>query len=1019
MAGAGPMIATLCTLLLSPPLPTTGPPTTLHVEVSPPLAARAASDLRAYLLDDRRAASPEQRAERMTEALVPLRRFLDPTCSAAGAAIRCSLVQAPLVTQVAVRGDLPFGLLESDLLRRASMRVGRRMPSEGFLAPDAPAGTRQWDPFLAKVERRLRRFVDERGYAGTEVLIRLSRPAKKPGAVHVELVVKLGSPLSWGDVTITGVAQRETSRMALRLRRLGGQFRPEVLRRRVESEERLLRQEGYVEAALDVIPTRRAGLVDIAIHVHRGPLLQVRFRGDLGVPESTLRKRLSFSASRNASQAQVEASVAALRAFYQASGYFRPAIRADDPVLGAIEAEERAIDAQTKVVRSRLGKRPDARRKAIAELRRRRQELRVRRRQAGTLRRDERSVTFTIARGVRTVCDSVAIAGLTTPGLAEQLLGDELLATHRPLLGRHDGRLIDSEIAADEVRIKDWLEARGWFVQDVSAQLLRRAPGRIAVVFQVIAQEPTLIRSIALSGVSDGEDDDGNEVGEDLYDPLLTALDIRPGSPLLEDSAQLIRRRSLRFYRTRGYPGTQVAVTMSLTADGAQFRIVVTEGRRVLYGGLLVSGLRRTDERAVRRVFDVRPGEPFDAQLFARAAAKLRAWRVFRRVNLTWLGLDQGRQRIWVHVAFEEGVSQTLDLSIGFSIADYFQVSARWRDRNLFGRAWSWDTRLIYGLLIGKRSELRSTLRMPRLFGPRTDLSIEPLIYYREPNRTAPFVDSDSPWQLERDDNQLILRTQIKASHRLGPLSSVSGTYAYASERTRADGETAAVTTGSATLEGNWLNVDNPFNPHRGFHLKGSVKLAAPILLGDAYFLSAMGHSAGFLPLGRLTLAAMLRGGILHELPGNRHVAPSDMYRLGGERTLRGFAQDSVRLFSAASIDSRSGLDGHAHRFAMGSLELRIPLGLQTAGSGLGLTLFSDAGIVDDGGDQLGISFNRAWSNGLALSYVLPIGPIGVVVAHQTLRPRWLEGEPEPADYQLFPALPKRLGYHISMGYNF
>jgi outer membrane protein assembly factor BamA len=1012
------MITAFFLALLSATPPPSAPPQ-LELQITPPLNARAAAKLRAYLLDDHRSMNVQTRAERMTVALRGLRRFLAPTCRANANTIRCAMQQAPMVTRMRVTGSLPFGLLKSDLLRRSSMRVGRRMPTAGFRPPNTPEKVRSWDTFLSKVERRLSRFVDERGYAGSQVVIELKRPAKKPRTLHVNIALDIGSPLSWGDVAITGLAQEKVHKMARRLRRLGGQFRPEVLRKRVEDEEQLLREAGFVEATLDVILTRRKGQVNIALHVHRGPLLQVRFRGAAGVPHSTLHKQLTFVASRNASQAQVDASVAALRNFYQKRGFFRPDIRADDPILGAIEAEERAVGAQTQLVRRRLSNRPEARREALAALRRQRQELRVRRRQAGTLRRDERSVTFTVAPGVRTVCDSVAIAGLSDPSLEEALLSEDILVTHRPLLGRHDGRLIDREIEADEVRIKDWLEARGWFVQDVSAQLIRRAPGRIRVVFQVIAQEPTLIRSIALSGVSDGEDDDGNEVGEDLYDPLLSALRVRPGSPLLEDSAEQIRRRTLRFYRMRGYPGTTVAVRMSLMADGAQFRIAVSEGRRVLYGGLLISGLRRTNEKAVRRVFQMRPGEAFDAQRFARAAAKLRAWQVFRRVNVTWLGLDQGRDRIWVHLTLEEGTSQTLDLSLGFSIADYFQTSARWRDRNVFGRAWSWDTRAIYGLLIGKRSELRSTLRMPRLFGPRTDLSIEPLIYYREPNRPAPWVDGNNDWQLQSDDNQLILRAQIKASHRLGPLSSLAATYSFASERTRADNQTAAVTTGSAMLEANWLNVDSPFNPHRGFHLKGSLKLAAPQLLGDAYFLAAMGHSAGFLPLGKLTLAANLRGGILHELPGNQHVAPSDMFRLGGERTLRGFAQDSVRLFSAASNDSSSGLEGHAHGFAMASLELRIPLGVQTAGSGIGLTLFSDAGIVDDGGDELGVSFNRAWSNGVALSYVLPIGPVGIVIAHQTLRPRWPEGAPERDDYQMFPVLPSKLGYHLSMGYNF
>ena len=187
------------------------------------------------------------------------------------------------------------------------------------------------------------------------------------------------------------------------------------------------------------------------------------------------------------------------------------------------------------------------------------------------------------------------------------------------------------------------IENKGWLVSHVESQLLIQNHDQVRVHFVVSASPPTYIRSISLVGVSDGDsddwDDDDEETkegskdetsSENLYSPLLEALQVEAGSPLLENTAELLRERTLSFYRRRGYPGTEVNVQMSLTGDGAQFRLIVQEGQRVLYGGLMLSGCHRTQRALVLAAFsEAKIGEPFNPQVFAKAAAILRSWRVF------------------------------------------------------------------------------------------------------------------------------------------------------------------------------------------------------------------------------------------------------------------------------------------------------------------------------------------------------------------------------------------------------
>ncbi|MDE0881803.1 MAG: BamA/TamA family outer membrane protein [Myxococcota bacterium] len=958
---------------------------------------------------------------RLQQQLRELDRFLMPRCTVIKEKYRCILRQSPRVAELLVTGPMPSGLLRSDLERRSSLRAGRRLPVLSYGSDEAP-----FAELLSKIGRRLGRFIDERGYSGSRVVISLSAHARGAGWRSVTIEVKLGNRLRWGGLEVIGVPLKEAKALRQRVRRLGGAFRSSTLRDRVADEEANLRKMGYIEASIDAQVETRKTLVDVRLQIRRGPRLQVHFQGKLRAPLVKLRKALTFASARSVNNDQINASIESLRDYYQSRGYFRPMIRAEDPQLAALDIQEEELKRKITRVRRRLKGQVKKRRTALAGIASERQELRLVRRQVIAQAREFRRLVFHIDPGKKARCAEVRIAGIPF-NLQHDIIGSDLLSTKPPQLGRHDGRLLDGELKADEERIAAYLENQGWLVSHVETQLLLLNPQQIRATFVVSAGPPTYIRSISLVGVSDGESDNWDEeeestddLGEDLYGPLIDALQIKAGSPLLENSAETLRKRSLRFYTRRGYPGTRVEVRMALTGDGAQFRLIVKEGQRVTYGGLILSGTFRTRRNLVLAAFsEARVGAPFNPQTFAKAAALLRTWRVFRRVRLRYLGLEEKRQQVFVDVSVEEGISQTLDLTLGYSIEDNFQTSLSWRDRNVFGRAWALETRGVWGLYIGRRSELRSSLKLPRLLGPNTDFSIEPRLYYREPNRPFPTL-GEGFFRLQ-NDHDLILKGVLKVAHRFSQFSTLVANYTYALDRDVNGGQMSIVRTGATAIEGNWLAVDNPFNPKTGVHLKGALKFASPWLAGDANFLSAIAHATVYVPLGDVTLAANLRGGALHELENSYAIAGSDLFRLGGERSLRGFALDSIRLFRAQDNDSRSGRDGHGTRFASSSLELRIPIGLQRANSGIGVTLFSDLGWVAAEDWQEPQANNMGWSNGLAANYVLPIGPVGVVIAHQSIRPQRPSdvAAPDRQEYQLIPVLPNRLGFHISMGYIF
>ena len=996
---------------------------TLELIFEPELPAPQAAAVRRYVQSAGLDGQATQVIARLKDYIEKLDRFTAPQCTVNNGVYRCLMSESPRIADLLITGDIPFGILRSDLERRSSLRSGRRLPADEFGRAEQP-----YAELFQKISRRLARFIDERGYHGTAVSVSKEPHPRGAGWCQIRLHVKLGTRLRWGVLEIAGVPRDEAMAMQQRLRGIGGDFRADILRERIAKEEDNLRQSGYVEASVDLQIERDGGVVNGRLHVSRGLRLQVQFQGELKLDIKRLREALTFASSRAVNDDQIAQSIQALKNLYQARGYFRPTIRAEDPQLAAIDAQEKALKRKIVRVRRTYRGKVKERRRELAKIASKRQELRLIRRQIAAQSREFRRLVFHIKAGQIGRCESVHVAGIPKP-LERALLSEAILGTKPPELGRHDGRLVDSVLQEDEARIAGFLENRGWLVSHVEAQLLVQPSSQVRVHFVVRASPPTYIRSISLVGVSDGEQDDWDDEddeaddaapGEDLYSPLLEALQIQAGSPLLENTAELLRDRTLKFYRRRGYPGTEVDVQMALTGDGAQFRLIVQEGKRVVYGGLILSGCHRTQRALVLAAFrEAKVGEPFNPQVFAKAAAIVRSWRVFRRVRLRYLGLAEQRNEVFVDVSVDEGVSQTLDLTFGYSIEDHFQTTLSWRDRNLLGRAWHLETRGIFGLFIGRRSELRGALKLPRLLGPNTDLSLEPKVYYREPNRPFPRLGRVS-FTLD-EDQDLILKGVVKVAHRFSRFSTLIANYTYALDRDINQGILSAVRTGATSLEGNWLRVDNPFNPKRGVHLKGTLKYASPWLAGDANFVSAVGHGTLYLPVGRNTLAANLRGGSLLELEGSRAIAGSDLFRLGGERTIRGFALDSIRLFRDEDIDLSSGRDGHGTRFVSSSVELRIPLGAQRADSGFGMTVFSDLGLIaaDDFGEPF--SASMGWSNGVAANYVLPIGPVGLVIAHQTIRPRQPSGvgRPNRSEYQMVPVLPGRIGYHISMGYIF
>ena len=164
---------------------------------------------------------------------------------------------------------------------------------------------------------------------------------------------------------------------------------------------------------------------------------------------------------------------------------------------------------------------------------------------------------------------------------------------------------------------------------------------------------------------------------------------------------------------------------------------------------------------------------------------------------------------------------------------------------------------------------------------------------------------------------------------------------------------------------------DDPFDPNEGLSYFGRLRYAGGVLGGDFQYWRPEAGLSLFQPLDirkRTIFALNLEGGIIKPLQGAQ-IPFYDRYRLGGERSLRGFEYYSVlpRTKTGAYFYDANGVQLGGDRYLQLNLEYQIKLG-----GPLKLILFTDVGNAwyETQGWDLGL---LRYSYGTELRIFLPI----------------------------------------------
>ncbi|MCP4504361.1 MAG: BamA/TamA family outer membrane protein [Deltaproteobacteria bacterium] len=687
-------------------------------------------------------------------------------------------------------------------------------------------------------------------------------------------------------------------------------------------------------------------------------------------------------------------------------------------------------------------------------------------------------VDFDVELGPPVAVQEVTFVG--NKAFSDEDLKDIGLAA-QPRKPGYTGFVSNEDLELDRRRLVHFYEREGFSEVEVKARAMQEGE-RIVVRFEIQEESRWLVERIELEGVpnelvtqvlSAMEHCQRGELGKNKM-PLVSPQSCH-GAPFLPgetDPLDVDGRRALNVLVANGFPFAKAELELSDFLDDGRVvlkLIADIEGTRrnseekddasdddkvaekeeenkvgrgrVLRGTLFVDGNTRTREDVIRREFGVVSKELRPREI-ADGVSRLRKTGLFSRVSLSYIGIDEQRDRVDLRVRVEEKPVITGDVSASFSTAQYFGLHGELRDRNFLGSMWDLSAKGDLGLFIGRYSQLELPFRWPRLLGLPVDLKVSPSVVYQDlPASVAKLPPSSERvialglWsdgarrrrQLQVDlnaaldfkllprSNKLVLSISYDAridwddplGERLELFSEKSITSVDGIGTLLFESDVTPVPFLGATTSIAYRDVDNLFDPKDGVIFEGSVTGGHPMPIQDSAGNFGVGEwvllpslrTAGYATFSRFTFAGSFRGwwGVSRSDDldfSSVLVRNQSLLASGGDRSVRGFGQDEIGVKDLAAIASSGTAiyDEETHLLSVvgfvANMEVRFLVLRNFAIGDLSFAAFIDASLITDTpGDLLEGPFTLLDEEGESRRYAHPRFGVGMGVGIRYVLP--------------------------------
>lgn len=377
---------------------------------------------------------------------------------------------------------------------------------------------------------------------------------------------------------------------------------------------------------------------------------------------------------------------------------------------------------------------------------------------------------------------------------------------------------------------------------------------------------------------------DGGEGGEKRMERLRRRWKLKEGDAFTQsawdDSKQsIVDQLSRRYFAAARISASRAEVDP--LAAKVSLAVTADSGPRFTLGELQISGLRDYSPDLVARYSPPRPGEAYDEEQLLAFQSRLQNTPYFSSVIVDVPRESIDGQQVPVRVQLAEAKPRRLTLGAGFSSNTGYRAEMGYRDANLFDRAWY----LVSGLRLEQKQRL--------LFA---DVFLPPELEGYQYSFGGLSERSDlEGLRLSRE------AVGVTRSHQRGKIET-SVALKFQRERTHPDGA-AESRQDALTLDWSWTmrDVNNVFDPRRGFVLSTRIGGAAKSALSDQNFLRAYLRYQHYFPVARRDVLS-LRGEWGTTFAESSDGIPQDfLFRAGGSQSVRGYAYQSLGVKDGAA----------------------------------------------------------------------------------------------------------------------
>ena len=397
----------------------------------------------------------------------------------------------------------------------------------------------------------------------------------------------------------------------------------------------------------------------------------------------------------------------------------------------------------------------------------------------------------------------------------------------------------------------------------------------------------------------------------------------------------------------------------------------ITEGPRVFLERINITGNSRTEDKVIRREFQIAEGDAFNAEKIKQSRLRLQELQYFKTVDMSTQP-GSAPDKIVLTTNVQEQATGSFTIGGGYSTDDGALVNLGLNEKNLIGTGIDAG---ITGVLAQRASQI--------------DLSVtDPYFLDRNLLLGGDIFDTTNNNQSISQYDEQRLGFTIRTGYAFNNYLSQSESYSLVDRNVYNVESNASIyvknEAGWSLLSqiGQSLTLDHrdsSLDPHSGYIVRLGTDVAG--LGGNSEFVRFKLDAGYYIPLDYFsgnsdwTLALRAGAGYLYRYGGTYYLI--DNFFLGGEN-MRGFQQGGAGPHDMATGDSLGG-----DTIATGTVELHFPLPIS---KDIGLTgrIFTDIGTLFGVTDQYGGVYENKSprvSVGFGFSWNTPFGLINIDLA--------------------------------------